>query len=213
MMTSISPVIVLGFLGWILFFLALFIVFKCIESEQKKKYKAIHLSAIRDGRVGGLFKSGIIEGLPVVSEDYMEIISGFLESSEIPEGFKDDLRILKNLDLIILKGDFVAICKKLNCPAITAGEGKRLEIQGIECINIRDLDNIGKSNIIRGQKITVNFVDYGYDKARGFLEDGTVVEISGKTPEKQPVTLECIVDAVMESKFNRKIWARVRADD
>jgi uncharacterized protein YacL len=207
---SLLWVVILGFTGWIVVILC---VYRSIKLEQEKNYKAIHLSAIKDGRVGKLFKSGIIEGLPVVSEAHMNNILEFLKSDEVPEGFKEDLQILKNLDLRILQGDFTAICKTLNCPAITAGEDKKLEIQGIECIDIRDLDIIGKSNIIRGERITVNYVDYGYDKARGFLEDGTIVEVLGKIPENQPVTLECIVDAVMESKFERKIWAKVVMDD
>jgi len=64
MISSIFPVIILGFVGWIL---AILFIYRCIKTEQEKNYKAIHLSAIKDGRVGRLFKSGIIEGMPVVS--------------------------------------------------------------------------------------------------------------------------------------------------
>jgi uncharacterized protein YacL len=161
-----------------------------------------------------LFQSKIIEGIPVITEEYLKRISQYLESDKFPEGFKDDLRILKQLNLKIVKGNFSNVCKSLRCPAITSGENnKKFEIQGIECINIKDLDRIGKSNIIRGERIKVNYIDYGYDKARGFLEDGTIVEIQGEIPENQPVTLECIVAAVIESRFSRKIWAKVVMDD
>jgi uncharacterized protein YacL len=203
----ISSVIILGLVGW---FIALLLIYRSIKVEEEKNFKAIHSSAIRDGRVGKLFKSGLIQGIPVISEEDMEKISEYLESDEFPEGFKDNLRTLKELDLKVIKNDLSTICKRLNCPAITAGNDKeKLEIQGIECINIKDLDEVGRSNLIRGEKITVNHIDYGYDKAQGFLADGTLVEIDGDVPENHPVTLECSVEAIMESKFNRKVWARV----
>jgi uncharacterized protein YacL len=203
----ISSVIILGLIGWII---ALLLIYRNIRVEEEKDYKAIHSSAIRDGRVGKLFKSGIIQGIPVISEEDMHTISKYLESNEVPEGFKDDLRTLKELNLKVIKKDLSEICKTLNCPAITAGNDKEeLEIQGIECINLKDLDTVGKSNLIRGEKITVNHIDYGYDKAQGYLADGTLVEIEGDVPENQPVTLECIVEAIIENNFNRKVWARV----
>ncbi|MBN1695162.1 hypothetical protein JW879_07175 [candidate division WOR-3 bacterium] len=203
----ISSVIILGLVGWII---ALLLIYRNIKVEEEKNYKAIHSSAIRDGRVGKLFKSGIIEGIPVISEEDMRTISKYLESDEVPEGFKDDLRTLKELNLKVIKKDLSEICKTLSCPAITAGNDKEeLEIRGIQCINLKDLDTVGKSNLIRGEKITVNHIDYGYDKAQGYLADGTLVEIEGDVPENQPVTLECIVEAIIENNFSRKVWARV----
>jgi len=203
----ISSVIILGLVGWII---ALLLIYRNIKTEEEKDYKAIHSSAIRDGRVGQLFKSGIIEGIPVISEEDMSKITEYLESDEIPEGFKDSIRTLKELNLKVIKKDFSEICKTLNCPAITVGNDKEeLEIQGIDCINISELDMVGKSNLIRGEKIVVNHIDYGYDRAQGYLTDGTVVEIGGELPENQPVSLECIVEAIIESKFNRKVWASV----
>ncbi len=204
-------VIILGFTGWLIVIVCLY---HCNKLDQEKNYKAIRFSAIEDGRVGKLFKSGIIEGIPVVSEDDMKRVSKYLESDEIPEGFKDGLRVLKELDLTVMRGDLPTICKKLNCPAIIAGNDKEtLEIQGIECIDIKDLDEIGRSNLIRGEKITVNHIDYGYDRAQGYLADGTLVEIEGDVPENHPVSLECSIEAIMESKFNRKVWAKVAKRD
>jgi uncharacterized protein YacL len=207
----IWPVVVLGFVGWII---ALLLIYRNIKFEEEKNYKAIHSSAIRDGRVGKLFQSGLIQGAPVISEEDTKKISEYLESDEFPEGFKDALRILKGLDLKVINDNFSAICKTLNCPAITAGNNKEeLEIQGIKCINLEDLDNVGRSNLIRGEKIIVNHIDYGYDNAQGYLADGTLVEIEGDVPENHPVSLECIVEAIMESKFSRKVWARVPKRD
>ncbi len=203
----ISSVIILGFLGWII---ALLLIYRNIRVEEEKKYKAIHSSAIRDGRVGKLFKSGLITGMPVITEEDMKKISEYLESDELPEGFKDDLRTLKELDLKVINSDLSTICKTLKCPAITAGNNKEeLEIQGIDCINLKDLDKVGRSNLIKGEKIIVNHIDYGYDKAQGYLADGTLVEIVGDVPENQPVSIECVVEAIIESNFNRKVWAKV----
>lgn len=211
MISSVFPVVILGFVGWVL---AILFIYRCIKTEQEKNYKAIHLSAIKDGRVGRLFKSGIIEGMPVVSEKAVKRVSQYLESDEIPEGVKDDLRVLNELDLKIMKGNFSDICKILNCPAITAGKDKdELKVQGIDCINIKDLDSIGKSNIVKGERICVNYMDYGYDTARGYLRDGTLVEIKGEIPKNQPVSLECIVEAIIESRFNRKVWAKFAEND
>jgi uncharacterized protein YacL len=203
----ISSVIILGLVGWII---ALLLIYRNIRVEEEKNYKAIHSSAIRDGRVGKLFKSGLITGIPVVTEEDMKKISEYLESDELPEGFKDGLRTLKELDLKVINSDLPTICKTLKCPAVTSGNNKEeLEIQGIECINLKDLDKVGRSNLMRGEKIIVNYIDYGYDKAQGYLADGTLVEILGDVPDNQPVSLECVVEAIIESNFNRKVWAKV----
>lgn len=211
----ILSVIILGLVGWIIALLLLFTYRNTnIKVEEKKDYMAVDSSAIRDGRVGKLFKSGLIQGTPVITEEDMGKISEYLESDDIPEGFKDDLRTLKGLDLKVINSDLSTICKTLNCPAITAGNNKEeLEIQGIECINLKELDNVGRANLIRGEKIIVNHIDYGYDRAQGYLADGTLVEIEGDVPENQPVSLECIVEAIMESKFSRKVWAKVAKRD
>jgi uncharacterized protein YacL len=207
----ITSIIVLGLVGWIIVFLLLY---QNIKSEDKRAYKAVHFSAILDGRVGKLFKFGIIEGVPVVSKEDMDKINQYLESDELPEGFKDDLRLFKELDLRIVNAELPDICKALKCPLVTAGEEKdKLEIQGIECIDIKALDKIGKANLIRGEKITVDYVDYGYDKAEGYLEDGTLVVINGDIPEERPVSLECVVEAIVEGQFKRKVWARVARND
>jgi len=202
----ISSVIILGLVGWII---ALMLIYRNIKVEEEKNYKAIHFSAIRDGRVGKLFKAGLIRGIPVVSEKDLRKVSEYLESEEIPEGFKDSLRIFKELDLKVMKKDLNDICESLDCPVIVAGKIKdELEIQGIDCIDISELDEVGKSNLIRGEKILVHHIDYGYDRAQGYLADGTVVKIGGDLPENQPISLECVVEAIIESKFNRKIWAK-----
>jgi uncharacterized protein YacL len=207
----IASVIILGLVGWIVAFLLLC---RSIKEDREKNYKVIHFSAIKDGRVGKLFKFGIIEGIPVISEEDMKKIAQYLESNDIPEGFKDNLRLLKELDLKIINAEAPDICKALKCPAITAGDDKnKLEIQGIECINIKDLDKIGKSNLIKGERISINNVDYGYDRAEGFLEDGTIVEIKGEIPENRPVSIECIVEAIIESRAKRKVFARIADND
>ena len=203
----ISSVIILGLVGWII---ALMLIYRNIRVEEEKDYKAIHFSAIRDGRVGKLFKSGLIKGIPVISEKDMLKISEYLESEEFPEGFKDNLRILKGLDLKVMKKDLCEICKTLDCPVVVSGKIKdEIEIQGIDCIDISELDEVGRANLIRGEKILVHHIDYGYDRAQGYLADGTVVEIGGDLPENQPVSLECIVEAIIENKFNRKVWAKI----
>jgi hypothetical protein len=73
----ISSVIILGLVGWII---ALILIYRNIKVEEEMDYKAIHSSAIRDGRVGRLFKAGLIRGIPVISEKDMRKISEYLES-------------------------------------------------------------------------------------------------------------------------------------
>ncbi|MEO0292665.1 MAG: hypothetical protein ABIN61_00385 [candidate division WOR-3 bacterium] len=207
----ILSTIILGFLGWVI---ALLLLYRNIKIEGGKSYKAVHLSAIKDGRVGELFKFGILEGIPVISEKDIKKIDEFLESNELPEGFKDRLRIFKGLKPKVIKEELPLFCRKLGCPAVVSGEVKdELEIQGIKCIDIKVLDKIGRPNLLRGEKIRVNYVDYGYDKAEGFLEDGTIVEIKGNFPEERPVSIECIVEGVIESKFKRKVFARFKGND
>lgn len=207
----ILTMIILGSLGWIL---VGFLLFKALSEEKNKdSKKAIHLSALRDGRVAGLFKCGLIEGIPVVRQEDLDLISKELESEKIPDNNKENLQAIKELPIQIEDGEFVAICKRLNCSAVIAGDFRdKLELQGINCINIKDIDKIGKGDIFKGQKIRINSVEYGYNMARGLLNDGTIVEVRGDLPKDKPLSFECRVQSVLEGSLARKIWARWEND-
>ncbi len=207
----IISLIIFGSIGWVLVLIFLFNMGS--QKEKEVDYKVIHISALFDGRVAKLFKCGIIEGIPVVSQEDLDTISRKIESGENSEGGREALAIVEELSMRVEEGDFITVCNRLKSPAIIVGELQDvLELRGVKCISIKSLDEIGKGRIFIGNKIHVGDVKYGYNKANGRLEDGTIVKIEGKFPKKRPLTLDCRVEAVVEGETFRKIWARWKND-
>ncbi|MCK4322861.1 hypothetical protein KAX08_10130 [candidate division WOR-3 bacterium] len=205
----ILSLIIFGSLGWVLVLIFLFSIWN--KGKQKDDFKVIHISALFDGRVAKLFKYGIIEGIPVVSQGDLDIISQKIESGEGIEGGREALLVIEELSARVFEGNFIDVCKRFKSTAVIAGDSKNeLELKGIKCIYIKSLDNLGKGKIFMGDKIHVRDVKYGYSRASGILDDGTIVEIEGKLPRKKTLTLDCYVEAIVEGDTFRKIWGRCK---
>jgi uncharacterized protein YacL len=203
----ILQLIILGALGWIL---VLFFLFNLWNKDEKKEdFKVVHNSALFDGRVAKLFKHGILEGTPVVSQGDVDFIKQKVKSGEDVEAGRDALSVINELSAKILDGDFMEVCMRLKSPVIIANEFKNeIELKGLKCIYIKSLDSIGRGKIFVGDKIHVKDLRYSYNKASGILDDGTKVEIDGKLPEEKSLSLDCVVKAIIEGDTFRKIWAR-----
>lgn len=202
----ILSLIILGALGWILVLIFLYYLWN--RSEKKEDFKIVHISALFDGRVSKLFKYGIIEGTPVVSQGDLDVIKQKIENGEGIDGGRDALSVFEELSAKVFEGDFMDVCMRLKSPVIIANELKnKLELEGLKCIHIKSLDLIGKGKIFVGDKINVKDIRYSYNKASGILDDGTQVEIYGHLPKKKSLSLECYVQAIVEGDTFRKIWA------
>jgi uncharacterized protein YacL len=179
------------------------------KDEKKEDFKIVHKSALYDGRVAKLFKYGILEGTPVVSQRDVDFIEQKVESGEDVEAGRDALSVINELSAKVLDGDFMDVCMRLRSPVIIANEIKNeIELKGLKCIYIKSLDSIGRGKIFVGDKIHVKDVRYSYNKASGILDDGTEVEIEGKLPKEKSLSIDCVVKAIVEGDTFRKIWAR-----
>lgn len=203
----ILSLIIFGSLGWVL--VLIFLSYMGIHKKKEVDYKVIHHSALFDGRVAHLYKSGIIKGMPVVSQEDLDVISQKIESGDDHQGGILAISIVEELSAKIEEGDFITVCKRFKSPAVITGDIKdSLELKGIECIDVSSLDTIGKGKIFIGQKVHAIDLKYGYRKATGLLSDGTIVEIEGKLPKKKYLTLDCHVESIFESSSFRKIWCK-----
>lgn len=203
----IISLIIFGSIGWILVILFLFRLSG--KKNEVNHYNIIHLSALLDGRVEKLFEYGLIDGIPVISKKDMNLILSRKDNEREFRVAGDALKIVEKLSVRIEEGDFVSICKKLNASAIIAGADKdELEMNGIRCFDVTTLDRIPRGRVYLGQKIKVKNIEYRYNNARGFMEDGTVVEVEGSLPSNKLLTLDCWVESIVEGFNFRKIWAR-----
>jgi uncharacterized protein YacL len=180
----ILSLIIFGSIGWVL---VLIFLFQAITKEKvEENFIVIHPSAFLDGRIAGLLQAGFIEGTLVVAREDMDEILRRINSTP---GFSER-------ENPFIAGDFQDF----------------LELKGIKCINIKSLDALGRGRVYVGQGVRVRDVEYGYNKARGHLDDGSIVEIKGELPRKKALTLNCVIESVLEGSSGRKIWARWEND-
>ncbi len=207
----ILSLIIFGSIGWVL---VLIFLFQAITKEKvEENFIVIHPSAFLDGRIAGLLQAGFIEGTLVVAREDMDEILRRINSTPGFSERENPLSIVDELKVRIEEGDFKTVCQRLNSSALIAGDFQDfLELKGIKCINIKSLDALGRGRVYVGQGVRVRDVEYGYNKARGRLDDGSIVEIKGELPRKKALTLNCVIESVLEGSSGRKIWARWEND-
>lgn len=207
----ILSLIIFGSVGWVL---VLIFLFQMITEEKvEENFIVIHPSAFLDGRIAGLFQAGFIEGTLVVAREDMDEILRRINSTPGFSERENPLSIVDELKVRIEEGDFKTVCQRLKSRALIAGDFQDfLELKGIKCINIKSLDALGRGRVYVGQGVRVRDVEYGYNKARGRLDDGSIVEIKGELPRKKLLTLNCVIESVLEGSSGRKIWARWEND-
>lgn len=203
----IVTLIILGILGWLLVLIMMTRIYR--TPEKKENFKVIHISALLDGRVSKLFDVGLLKGTPVVSQDDLELISSKREDSSESNVAKSAMKTIDRLSPDIEEGNFISIARELDAPVIVAGKDvNKIKIRGLNYIDISEIDSIQKGKIFVGQKIRVKNVSYSYNKARGHLEDGSEVEITGELPKTEDLILDCRVQSIAEGNNFRKIHAK-----
>lgn len=193
------------------------------------KYKLLDTSVIIDGRVQAIAKTGFLEGtllvptfvvheLQLISDSAdalkrgrgrrgLDIINQMKEDPEINvemyDGDFDDmtevdsklLKLSKMLDGVVVTNDF-----NLN---------KVAQFQNVPVLNINELANALKPDLIPGEGMTVTVIKSGTERQQGvaYLEDGTMVVVEdGQFFMNKP--LDVIVTSAIQTAAGRMIFAK-----
>ena len=198
-------------------------------SASNETFKILDTSAIIDGRIVDICKTGFLEGVIVVASFVLEELRHIADSPDMLKrnrgrrGLDILNKIQKEMDIPvqIYEGDFedlsdvdsklVRLAKVLNGKIITNdfNLNKVCELQGITVLNINELANAVKPVVLPGEEMTAQIIKEGKEVGQGvaYLEDGTMVVVEGG---KRHIgeTIEVLVTSVLQTAAGRMIFAK-----
>lgn len=187
-------------------------------------------SAIIDGRIGDIFKTGFVGGRLVAPRFVLQELQRLSDSDDetkrqrgrrgldiLKAWQKDaaaDVRIhedeLTGPEPVDLK--LVKLAKIMDARICTTdfNLSRMASLQGVEMLNINDLVNAVKPMIFNGEELEIRLLKEGKDpnQAVGYLEDGTmVVVIDGKKMIGQQVKV--YVTSALQTQAGRMVFAKL----
>ncbi len=158
----------------------------------RKKYYLIHLSAILDGRIFILIKNGIIDGIPLISEE---------DAKNLPDDMKKKIEKIK-----IIKGNIFNVSRKIKCKVFICNDKEtelKLKSIRVDVVDLSILSVLCRKPLKLGDVIDVQIYN---NKNRIFLDDGTEVFIEEVLPEGR---FKCRITGILETNDSRKINCEV----
>lgn len=186
-------------------------------------------SAIIDGRLLDLFKSGVVDA-PVVAPRFviheLHTLSDSADKTRRARGRRgldilDQLRKIKNIDLHIHEANFPEIDKvdeKLVRLARATGSRivttdfnleKVAQVQGVDVINLNNVANSMRPPVLQGDRIKIKILKAGESAGQGvgYLEDGTMV-VAEECQRRIGETVDLMVSNIVQTSVGRMVFAK-----
>lgn len=201
--------------------------------RENEVYKILDTSAIIDGRIVDICKTGFMEGVIIVAEFVLEELRHIADSPDLLKrnrgrrGLDVLNKIQKEMDIPvqIYEGDFedipevdsklVRLAKTINGKIITNdfNLNKVCELQGISVLNINELANAVKPVVLPGEEMVAQVIKDGKEAGQGvaYLDDGTMVVVEGGR-RYIGETIEVLVTSVLQTAAGRMIFAKPKQD-
>ena len=196
--------------------------------KKESPKKILDTSAILDGRLEDICRSGFLEGTLVVPLFVLEEVQQVADSSVITKRSRgrkslDALNTLKREAIIKIevfeefdKGhnqgeSLIQIAKSLNGIVVTSDSQMKYksELYKVRALDISDLTKALKPRVIPGNKINVQVVKEGKedDQAIAYLEDGTMIVVE-KGRKFIGEYLEILITKVLQTSAGKMIFAK-----
>lgn len=195
--------------------------------------KLIDTSAIIDGRIGDLVKTGFIEGRIVIADFVLSELHAIADSSDNLRRRKGrrgldilaELRRSNEIAIETISKDYpgvadvdrklIQLAKELNAKIITTDYNlnKVAKVEGVPVLNINELANAIKPRFIPGEEIEVEVIDKGEEinQGIGYLDDGTmvVVENGRRFIGKK---IRTIVNSSLQTEAGKMLFVRPKLE-
>lgn len=195
--------------------------------------KLVDTSAIIDGRIGDLAKTGFIEGKIVIAEFVLSELQAIADSQDNLRRRKGrrgldilgELRRSSEVQVEVLNKDYpnivdvdrklIQLAKELNAKIITTDYNlnKVAKVEGVPVLNINELANAVKPRFIPGEEIEVEVIDRGEEinQGVGYLDDGTmvVVENGRRFIGKK---IKAIVNSSLQTEAGKMLFVRPKVE-
>lgn len=199
------------------------------QEESDEKITLVDSSAIIDGRIAEIVRTGFLGGKLVVPNFVLQEIQFIADSEDIlkRQRGRRGLEVLRQLqkefpaqveirDIAVenirdVDGKLIALAKKINCPILTDDYNLNqvANLQGINILNINDLSNAVKSVILPGETLMIHVLQEGkeYNQGVGYIEDGTMVVVeNGRLYIGQEISV--LVTKIHQTAIGRMIFAK-----
>lgn len=203
-----------------------------VEPRRQKdfyQYKILDTSAIIDGRIYALAKTGFLEGtilIPTFVVHELQLISDSSDAMKRDRGrrgldFVNTMKTDQTIHVESYEGDFDSIpevdmkllklAKTIDGVVVTNDYNlnKVSEFQKVPVLNINELARTLKPTVIPGEEMTVTVIKEGTERQQGvaYLEDGTMVVVEdGKFFINKE--LKIIVTSALQTDAGRMIFAK-----
>lgn len=169
------------------------------KHEESTKEVIIDTSVLIDKRIVAIAKTGFLAQKVIVPKFILTELQNIADSKDGERRDKghrglsalEDLKKLKKGEFEVVSEDFpeiekvdaklVALSKKRNAKLVTTDYNlnKVATIQGVKILNINDLAQGLRPDLIPGEELEVKIVHIGKDKTQGvgYLEDGTMIVV------------------------------------
>ena len=196
----------------------------------KDIYKILDTSAIIDGRVADLSRTGFLEGVLVVPSFVLEELRHIADSADVLRRNRgrrglDVLNAIQrenDLKVEIMERDFddivevdsklVRLAQVMQAKILTTDYNlnKVCELQGVPVLNINDLANAIKPVVLPGEEMQIQIMREGKESGQGvaYLDDGTMIVVDqGRRHIGEMVAV--VVTSVLQTSAGRMIFARL----
>lgn len=200
------------------------------SSEPQEDVRILDTSAIIDGRVIDVVKTGFIGGSLVVPGFVLAELQRIADSGDGAKRARgrrgldlvEELRSTSNGDFTVKdwKGDpdddvdasLVRMAKDMGAAIVTTdfNLNKVARIQEIEVLNVNELANALKPAVLPGEPLNVKIIREGkeFDQGVGYLDDGTMIIVEGgRRALGEQVAVE--VTSVLQSPSGKMIFTRM----
>ena len=191
--------------------------------------KVLDTSAIIDGRIADICKTGFLEGTLLVPSFVLAELQRIADSSDSLKRNRGrrGLEILNRMqkeggvtikvydqdfeDLADVDTKIVRLARLLGAKVVTNdfNLNKVAELYGVSVLNINDLSNAIKPIVLPGEEMLVHLIKDGkeFGQGIGYLEDGTMVVVDGGRPHIGE-DLEIMVTSVLQTSAGRMIFGK-----
>lgn len=189
--------------------------------------KVVDSSALIDGRIAEVARSGYLEGTLVVPQAVISEIEriardGREHRAKLGQRGLSTLQVLQDEGLVVVEiaddvpgagavdDQLAAMCRDRNAALVTADQGlaRTAEASGIRVLNPHALADAVRAPVLPGDQIEINLVRAGKEpgQAVGYLEDGTMVIVEDAS-NLIGAQAQVDVTSIVQSRTGRLLFA------
>ncbi|EHL20012.1 hypothetical protein HMPREF9628_01009 [Peptoanaerobacter stomatis] len=218
--------------------IAKYIHSKRISSREKINKKTVNAmpkildtSVIIDGRIADIIDTGFIEGKVIIPTFVLEELRHIADSADDLKRVKgrrgldiiNEIQNKSNVTVEVNETKFdveyevdiklLKLAEKLGGSVVTNDYNlnKVAQIQNVKVLNVNELSNAVKPQLVSGEQINVQIVKEGKENSQGvaYLDDGTMIVVeNGKKFVGSSIEVE--VTSVLQTPAGRMIFAKTK---